>query len=373
MELALKGSSDHLPPDIHRIQEGADRAASFLLGIDRVLAHPRREYLSLMRIELSGSHPLVSTMELPDPFIGPSPLIRALKEEAHRVLQGQGPVIITGETGTGKGVLARWLHHNGSRRGEAFMDLNCAGLNREFLETELFGHEKGAFTGAGQAKRGLFELADRGTVFLDEIGDMEVGVQAKVLKVLEEKRFRRLGEVQDRTVDVRLVAATHQNLEQAIRQGRFRKDLYFRISTFVLALPPLRKRYEDIPVLAELFIVELGRQLGKPNLVLGESAHQALLAHRWPGNVRELRNTLERAIIRCDGDEIWPAHLGLSVGASDATPTYGSRLNMAELEKLHIKRVLEEEGGRVSDAAKRLGMPRSTLYSRLKELGLHEA
>jgi DNA-binding NtrC family response regulator len=306
----------------------------------------------------------------PDPFAGVGPLIRTLREEALRAVQGQGPVLLLGETGTGKGVLARWLHQHGPRRAEPFVDLNCAGLNPDFLETELFGHRKGAFTGADQPKRGLIELADRGTVFLDEIGDMATSVQAKVLKVLEEKRFRRLGEVQDQSVDIRLLAATHQNLEQAIRQGRFRKDLYFRISTFTLHLPPLRKRLDDLPVLGAQILAELGRELGKPGLVLTPEALDAMQGYRWPGNIRELRNALERAVLRAEGREIWPGDLGLGGVSAEATPAYGTRLSLAELEKLHIKRVLEEEGGRVTDAAKRLGIPRSTLYVKIRELGL---
>jgi len=305
-----------------------------------------------------------------DPFTGVCPLIRSLRAEAIKVAQGNGPVLIQGETGTGKGVLARWLHGTGPRSHEPFVDLNCAGLNPDFLETELFGHRKGAFTGADQPKRGLIELADRGTLFLDEIGDMDAGVQAKVLKVIEEKRFRRLGEVQDHTVDIRLVAATHQDLEKIIRLGRFRKDLYFRISTFTLTLPPLRKRLEDLPILSALILADLGRELGKPGLTLAPASLGAMEAHRWPGNIRELRNALERAAIRCEGREIWPEDLGLGAGTADATPAYGTRLSLAELEKLHIKRVLEEEGGRVTDAAKRLGIPRSTLYVKIRELGL---
>ena len=185
-----------------------------------------------------------------DPFAGTSPAIRRLAREAEKVARAESPVLIQGETGTGKGVLARWLHAHGPRRNEELVDLNCAGLSRDFLETELFGHERGAFTGAVSRKIGLLEVAHRGTVFLDEVGDVDRAVQPKLLKVLEERSFRRLGDVRDRTVDIRLVAATHHDLAARVREGVFRSDLFFRISTVPLRVPPLRERTEDIVALA---------------------------------------------------------------------------------------------------------------------------
>src|SRR4029077_20980699 len=186
-----------------------------------------------------------------DPFIGTSSAIRALADQARKILTTESPVLILGETGSGKGVLAKWLHEKSNRADEAFVDLNCAGLSRELLETELFGHEKGAFTSAIASKQGLFEVAHRGTIFLDEVGDVDLQIQPKLLKVLEDQRFRRVGDVRDQQVDVRLIAATHQDIGELVRQKKFRDDLYFRISTIPLSFPPLRKRIDDIPVVAK--------------------------------------------------------------------------------------------------------------------------
>jgi DNA-binding NtrC family response regulator len=215
----------------------------------------------------------------PDPFLGTSAAIRSLREEAERVLTADSPVLLLGETGSGKGVLARWLHEKGPRARAPFVDLNCAALSRELLDSELFGHEKGAFTGAVAAKQGLLEVADRGTLFLDEMGDLDLQVQPKLLKVLEEKRFRRLGEVKDRRVDVRLVAATHQDLAAAVRDKRFRSDLYFRISTLILTLPPLRERTEDIPVLARHLLAQMGQH---PRAAQRARARRAALGRERP-------------------------------------------------------------------------------------------
>src|SRR5918997_991358 len=198
-----------------------------------------------------------------DPFIGTSAAIRTLAEQAKRLLSTESPVLILGETGTGKGVLARWLHENSTRADEAFVDLNCAGLTRELLETELFGHEKGAFTSATASKQGLFEVAHRGTVFLDEIGDVDLNIQPKLLKVLEEKRFRRLGDVKDQIVDIRLIAATHHDLATQVRENRFRSDLYFRISTIPLMVPPLRQRPDDIPIIAQRLLEGVAQAMGR--------------------------------------------------------------------------------------------------------------
>ena len=302
-----------------------------------------------------------------DPFIGTSPAIRALAEQARKILSTESPVLILGETGTGKGVLAHWLHHNSPRADEAFVDLNCAGLSRELLETELFGHEKGAFTSATASKQGLFEVAHCGTIFLDEVGDVDFQIQPKLLKVLEEKRFRRVGDVRDRQVDVRLIAATHQDIGKLVRDKRFRDDLYFRISTIPLSFPALRERSEDIPTLAQYVLDKIAADLGRDRLELDEDSIKALKAYSWPGNVRELRNVIERAVLLSGQNVITLKDLQFDGHATVGAPLLNTRLTLLELEKQHIERVLQEECGRVEQAAKRLGIPRSSLYQKLKK------
>ena len=305
-----------------------------------------------------------------DPFAGESPAVRKLYDEARRILSSDSPVLIQGETGAGKGVLARWLHRNGPRADEAFVDVSCATFSREFLETELFGHEKGAFTGAANAKPGLLEVAHRGTVFLDEIGDVEPQIQPKLLKVLEEKRFRRLGDVRDRTVDVRLIAATHHDLKEQVREKKFRSDLYFRISSIPLMVPSLRERTSDIPLLAEQFLAGFCGDLGRSGMHLSKDAVAALQAYPWPGNVRELRNVLERAVLLCDGTTLEPRDLRFEMPSNGSASGWDTRLTLEELEKLHIERVLQEEHGKVESAARRLGIPRSSLYQKIKRFGI---
>ena len=308
-----------------------------------------------------------------DPFQGTSASIQRLAAEARRTLSTDSPVLIQGETGSGKGVLARWLHSNGPRAEEPFVDLNCAGLTREFLETELFGHEKGAFTGAIAGKLGLLEVAHRGTVFLDEIGDMDAQIQPKLLKAIEEKQFRRLGDVLDRRVDIRLIAATHRNLNNLVREGSFRSDLYFRISTIPLRVPPLRERPEDIPVLAGSLLGALAASLGRAEVSLTPAAEQALQSHTWAGNIRELRNVLERALMFNEQNTLDRRDLRFdeAMGTSSASSsTDNLNLTLVELERRHIERVLDAEGNRVDEAAKRLGIPRSSLYQKIKTYGI---
>jgi DNA-binding NtrC family response regulator len=300
-----------------------------------------------------------------DPFVGPSGAIRELHERATRVLESDRPVLIQGETGTGKGVLASWLHRSSPRRDEVFVDLNCAGLNRELLETELFGHEKGAFTGAIAAKTGLFESADGGTLFLDEIGDVDLQVQPKLLKILEEGRFRRLGEVRDRTARVWLIAATHQDLSELVAQKRFREDLFYRISTIPLRLPALRERVEDIPALAEQFLVRVSADLGRRPPALSPAALRRLQAHSWPGNVRELRNVLERAVLLSSADTLDAEALGLESRAVPVLVSDGL-MTIREAERILIERMLGEEKGNIERAANRLGISRSSLYQRIQ-------
>jgi DNA-binding NtrC family response regulator len=307
--------------------------------------------------------------EIVEPFLGTSPAIRHLAEKSKKVAASEGPILIQGETGTGKGVLAAWLHQHSARADEAFVDVNCASLTRDLLETELFGHEKGAFTSASGSKTGLLDLAHRGTIFLDEIGDMDIEVQPKLLKVLEEKRFRRLGDTRDRRVDIRLFAATHQELAARVKEKTFRSDLFFRISTLPLMVPALRDRVEDIPLLAARLLEGLSCDMGGGGLRLSEQAIAALQKHPWPGNIRELRNVLERAALSTsDIIEHRDLHFDAALTSDLSAPEHS--LTLLELERRHIALVLQDEDGHVDRAARRLGVPRSSLYQKLKKHGI---
>jgi DNA-binding NtrC family response regulator len=304
-----------------------------------------------------------------DPFLGTSTAIRELAEQARKFLEADSPILIQGETGAGKGVLAAWLHRNGSRASEAFVDLNCAGLSREFLESELFGHQKGAFTGAVARKQGLLEIAHAGTVFLDEIGDVDLQVQPKLLKVIEEKHFRMLGDVRERYVDIRLIAATHEDLGALTRAGKFRSDLYFRINAIPLVVPPLRERASDVLILAKALLGRIAADLGRGEPGFAPDAERALLDYHWPGNVRELRNILERTILLGDGKQIGRNDLRFDTIHAEP-PREDGMLTLQELERRHIERVLGDTRGKVEVAARRLGIPRSTLYQKLKDYDL---
>ncbi len=305
-----------------------------------------------------------------DPFVGSSLAIRRLEREAGKVAPAQRPILIQGHTGAGKGVLAAWLHRNGPRAEEAFIDINCAGLSRELLDSELFGHEKGAFTSATSAKEGLLEAAHKGTVFLDEIGDLDLQVQPKLLKVLEERRFRRLGSTRDRQVDIQLIAATHQNLARMVQSGKFRSDLYFRLNMLPLRVPPLRERTEDIAFLAGTFLAAIGAQLGRRDLTLSPEAEKALAAYSWPGNVRELRNIIERAALLSESDVLGAEDLQIGGPFNQWLKESHSTMSLQQLEIHHITRALRREGGHVHRAAERLGIPRSTLYEKIKKYAI---
>ena len=361
---------------VRAIQEGADHflvkpveLPTLLVILERLIEQQRAN-----RRRLAGeAHP--GRTGTVDPFLGSGAAMARLAEHARRVAEADSPVLILGETGAGKGVLARWLHDHGMRSAEAFVDLNCAGLARDLLESELFGHVKGAFTGAVSTKAGMLEVAHRGTVFLDEIGDVDPLVQPKLLKVVEERRFRRVGEVNDRVVDLRLIAATSHDLTGLVNQGKFRSDLYFRISTLPLRVPALRERRDDIPQLAGQMLERLGAERGR-ELTLTTAAVEQLQNYSWPGNVRELRNVLERAVLLSGKSNLGPADLHFdAVVPTGATPPAaagesGESLTLAQLERQHIERVLRECDGRVADAAARLDVPRSSLYQKLKALGI---
>jgi DNA-binding NtrC family response regulator len=301
-----------------------------------------------------------------DPFLGEGESTKSLAAECRAILDSDSTALILGETGTGKGVLARWLHENGPRAKEAFVDLNCASLSRDLLESELFGFEAGAFTGAARSKPGLLEVAHKGTVFLDEIGDVDLQIQPKLLKVLDERRIRRLGEVRDRHIDIRLITATHQDLDRLVREGKFRQDLYFRINAFPITVPPLRSRRDQIPLLARHFVGELAAEMGRGPVTLSPEAARALVAYHWPGNVRELRNVIERALLLTTGTTL---DVGVLRFAVSPAPVDDSA-SLEHVERQAIEKVLREERWRVPEAARKLRISKTTLYEKIRRYGL---
>lgn len=307
-----------------------------------------------------------------DPFLGKSASILELRKAARRMSETKNTLLIQGETGTGKGVLARWLHKTGPRSSEAFVELNCAGLSSTLLESELFGHQKGAFTGAVMNKIGFLEAANHGILFLDEIGDMDLQVQPKILKVVEDKRFYRLGDVHERLVDVQIIGATHRNLKKQVGENEFRSDLFFRISTLTLNIPPLRERLEDLPIITDKLLEQFSWEMKRGPLRISDNARLELRQYSWPGNIRELRNVLERAALLSDDRVIDKTGLEFEFSERQALASdVGMKnLTLKEMEKRHIAQALELEGGRVTRTAKLLGMPRSSLYAKMREHGL---
>ena len=354
---------------VQAIKLGAENFLTKPVRLDALLVVMQRalDTQKLRQKQRAASARAQSQVE--NPFLGKSAAMRLLDEEARKIAPSDSPVLITGETGSGKGVLARWLHAHGPRADEAFVDLNCAGLSRELLESELFGHEKGAFTSAVSAKLGLFDVAHRGTMFLDEIADVDLQIQPKLLKVLEEKQFRRLGDVRDRRVDVRLIAASHGDFAALVREKKFRSDLYFRVSTVPLRVPALRERVEDIPGLARYTLQRIAADLGRSVMKLLPETEQALCSYYWPGNIRELRNVLERAVLLSERDELRPKDLRFEMSFAGVASAPAD-MTLRDLERLHIQRVLEQEGWHVARAAQKLAIPRSSLYAKIKEYGV---
>jgi transcriptional regulator with GAF, ATPase, and Fis domain len=307
---------------------------------------------------------------------------RDMMLQVAKVAPTETTVLLLGESGTGKEVVARAIHRASPRAKGPFVAINGAALPDTLLESELFGYEKGAFTGATAAKPGRLEQAAGGILFLDEVGEASPAVQAKLLRVLEEREFQRLGGTRILRADVRIVAATNRDLKQAIARGAFREDLYYRLHVFEIRLPPLRDRRDDVLPLTEAFLAEIGPTTGRPVPGISREARELLLAYPWPGNVRELRNALERAAILCDGGLITAAHLPISVSGGDppASPAPGAGISLAsfppagvdleEIEKTYVAAALEKSGGNKSRAARLLGLTRAQLYSRLEKFGL---
>jgi two-component system response regulator AtoC len=322
-----------------------------------------------------------------DRIVGASPPILRLKGEIQRLAQSERqmaadaappPVLVIGETGTGKELVARAVHFESPRAAAPFIEINCAAIPAHLIEDELFGHERGAFTDAKERKIGLVEAAEGGTLFLDEVGDMDLSLQVKVLRLLEDRRVRRLGAVRDRAIDVRIVAATNQPLEDLVRAGRFRTDLYFRLRIVALNVPALRERGEDVRLLARYFLAQAGARYRRHELRLTDRAEQALLAYSWPGNVRELRNVMEHAALLSPGAEIGQESLMLSSLGKDAATAPGGDpfrlpddgIDLEALERSLTEQALARTGWNVTAAAKLLGLGRDALRYRVEKLAL---
>ena len=306
------------------------------------------------------------------PIIGESRTIRQAIERARRAAQSPATMLLLGESGTGKEVFARAIHAWSPRRMQPFVVVDCAALSEELIASDLFGHEKGAFTGAHQRKLGKLELAAGGTVFLDEVGELPPALQAKLLRVLQEHTFERVGGTRTIQVDIRVIAATNRDLPRAVAAGAFREDLFFRLHVIPLTLPPLRERREDIPRLAAFFVRKYGRELKRPGVRLTLEALECLRLYDWPGNVRELENVVERAVVLSTGETIQPEDLALSASTSSPSPAgaapYQSRLEAVEREVL--REALQAHGGDKRAAARALGLALSTLYTKLKKYQL---
>jgi len=307
-------------------------------------------------------------------LIGNSKPIREIRKTISKIARSRASVLILGESGTGKELVAKLIHKESMRSGQ-FVDINCAAIPNELVESELFGYEKGAFTGAVGRKKGKLELADGGTLFLDEIGDMDLRAQAKLLRVIETGSFTRLGGSQKIEVDVRLVSASNKNLLEEVREGRFREDLYYRISVFILELPPLRERGEDIVLLAEYFLKKFSIEYGKECKSLSDEAKEALMNHRWKGNVRELKNLMERVVILCDEEVVKPEHLGLENYKKVKDYSYIFKIDSLkearrEFEKAFIEEKLKEFNYDMREVSSRIGTDLSNLYRKVKAYGI---
>ena len=306
-----------------------------------------------------------------DTIIGRSPAIQDAVALARKVAATDVPVLLTGETGTGKEVFAQSIHRHSSRNGKAFVAINCSSFSHDLLESEMFGHKAGAFTGALKETKGLFEEANGGTIFLDEIGEMAFDLQAKLLRILETGEFLKIGDTKPLKIDVRVIAATNRDLAKEIAEGHFREDLFYRLSVFQIHLPPLRERTGGIPLHVEAFVSALSSKMGKTIRVISPDYIRILKQNPWKGNVRELRNVVERSLIIADSDTLTPDTLPLNMQNLQATPDNGySGFDLSGVEKMHIQKVLKYTNGNKTETSRLLGIGLTTLYRKIEEYGL---
>lgn len=354
---------------VHAIKLGAYDFLEKPLSLEKVLILTRRA-LEKQRLEKENIA-LKSTIFQELEIVGKSPKIISLKEEITKAAASQSRVIIYGESGTGKELVARSLHTASDRRNNNFIEVNCAAIPNELIESELFGHEKGSFTGAFERKKGKFELADEGTLFLDEIGDMSPAAQAKVLRIIETQEFLRVGGSKNIKVDVRIIAATNKSLQDEIKKGNFREDLYFRLNVIPIHVPPLRERKDDIPLLVEYFLNSFARQYGQKIKEVSKATSQALMEYDWPGNVRELKNTIERLVIMSQANLI-DVKEPLSVIEEKADFYNYKTLKEARknFESRFILKKLETNNWNVTKTADELDIERSNLHRKIKSLGI---
>ncbi len=339
--------------------------------VEKVMAvQALRDENRRLREELDGRYQF-------DNIIGRSAAMRDIFQTVERVAPTRATVLLAGESGVGKDMIARAIHHHSPRSRHAFVKINCTALPENLMESELFGYEKGAFTGATVSKPGKFEQADQGTAFLDEIGDVPGNIQVKLLRILQERQFERLGSNLTRNVDVRVIAATNVDLRAALEEGRFREDLYYRLNVVPINIPPLRQRREDIPFLALHFVAKLSKELGSRTREISPAAVDKLLEHAWPGNVRELENTIERSLVLASGDTLQPGDIRLEEarGVSAAMQSQQSPLlpegeTLEHWEQMMIKEALRRANGNKSQAARLLGLTRNALRYRLSQMGM---
>ncbi len=302
-----------------------------------------------------------------DDIIGESEKMLEVFDLVRTVAPTNSTVLIRGESGTGKELIARAIHANSGRRYFPIIPVNCGALHQDLLESELFGHEKGSFTGAQYRRKGKFEMANGGTLFLDEIGTLSLKTQIDLLRILETRQFQRVGGERTLSVDFRLICATNADLEQDVKEGRFREDLYYRINVFAITIPPLRERKDDIPLLARHFVRKYSALMNKAEKPISESAMNALRSHAWPGNVRELENAIERAMVVAQGPAVMPEDLPMLRAARETAASGGT---LADIEREHIRVILNELNWNITKSAERLGIDRATLYNKIEKYGL---